>query len=94
MASIWGTGHESCGTWVADDSNQESRDHDVQWLLGYISAYNRFALTLDKDVAKGTIDGQGLIAWVDKYCADHPLDQIEPVSNRLIDDLRQRSGAR
>jgi hypothetical protein len=93
MASIWGVGHESCGTWIADGSNGAFRDKDVQWILGYVSAYNRFVLAVDRDVTKGLVDGLGLIAWVDNYCTTHPLDQIEPAASRLIDELRRRSGA-
>jgi hypothetical protein len=61
--------------------------------MGYLSAYNRFVLTVDNDVSEG-IDVRGLISWIDNYCAGHPLDRVSSAAYELLQELQRRSGAR
>ena len=55
--------------------------------MGFLSAIN----TTDK--YNGIIvatDGFGYAAWVDRYCADHPLDTVYKASVSLINELVAR----
>jgi hypothetical protein len=90
---IKGAGAESCGTWVAEIGTNPGARENHQWVLGYVTAFNRFGLGTDADVSKGA-DPPGLIAWIDNYCRTHPLDTVETGAARLIDELQQRTGAR
>jgi hypothetical protein len=88
-----GEGIISCGTWITDRKNPALATTDNAWLLGFISAFNLYMLSIDEDVARGT-DKRGLIAWINNYCSVHPLDSLESASASLILELQRRSGAR
>jgi hypothetical protein len=47
-------------------------------------------LTTSRDVA----DVEKLFAWVDDYCAAHPLDSIARAAAGLIDSLRAKNQVR
>src|SRR5437660_1702779 len=81
---ILGAGGQSCGTWTAEQGG-DARFLYGQWLLGYISAFNRW-YAVDLNILQGT-DGNGLIAWMNNYCATHPLDAIETAAVHLIGEL-------
>jgi hypothetical protein len=52
---------------------------------GYITAYNEWAFQ-GPDVTGGT-DADGVFAWMDNYCALHPLDSVAVAIRRLITTL-------
>jgi hypothetical protein len=90
--TIIGAGVESCGTWTAE-THRSVGSLNHSWLLGYVTAFNRYWLSIDKNVAQGT-NAEGLIAWMDNYCQAHPLDNISKAADNLIDELLRTSGAR
>jgi hypothetical protein len=69
------------------------RIHRNGWVLGYISSFNGYALSVDDDVSSG-VDANGLISWVDNYCATHPLDTVSTAAFSLVMELRSRNNAR
>jgi len=87
--TIRGPGTVSCGTWTQD---RQSRGHlafqDSAWVSGYVTAVNNY-LWRGKDIAAG-IDASGLDAWVDNYCASHPLDSIANAAEALVAELHAR----
>lgn len=90
-----GEGTISCGRWISDRKNHSFPGFeatDVAWLLGFISAFNLYLLKADDDVARGT-DTAALTAWVDSYCAAHPLDSLESAAASPVMELQKRSGA-
>lgn len=88
--TLIGSGGVSCGAWTAAERTH-SNEGRRQWLLGWVSAYNFYQLQLDgADISKGT-DANGLFAWVDNFCAAHPLDQLATAAIRLVEALQQRS---
>jgi hypothetical protein len=87
-----GPGTASCGAWL-DTRDHVSRFDRESWVMGYITAYNRFALSADEDVAKG-VDAKGMFAWIDSFCANHPLEDVESASFALVLELRRRNGSR
>jgi hypothetical protein len=62
-------------------------------VLGFVTAFNQFGLSVDDDVGK-TSDGRGMLRWMDEYCARNPLDSIAAAASKLIAELQRRSGAR
>jgi hypothetical protein len=89
--------HNSCGEWIDQrkkDGNplypQETiYSNSVRgWLWGFYSGasiYGRRPLAI---VQPAAID-----AWVDKYCADHPLEDIDRAAVVLVDELAARAKA-
>jgi hypothetical protein len=59
-----------------------------QWVLAFISAHNPYE-GVTPDVMKG-IDANGVFAWMDNFCAAHPLDQIATATMALITELSNR----
>jgi hypothetical protein len=89
---VIGAGVESCGTWTnSERNNTNSFRHE--WVMGYVSSYNFYSLTVSSDVSQG-IDPNGLIAWITNYCTANPLNQIATATIHLIEELRRRTRAR
>lgn len=82
-----GQGGESCGTltrYVADN-----KDHGPYgaWLAGYLS---RAAIAQDRDILSVS-DFGGQLAWVDNWCANHPLDSVSQAARSLDIELIKRA---
>jgi hypothetical protein len=76
---VYGTGAASCGRWL------EMRRADNyyaygNWVLGYISAKSEHLRLKDSD-------SDAMAAWMDKYCAEHPLDTIQKGTVFLLKEL-------
>ena len=71
--TIIGTGLRSCGAWTTERKDFHSSVHLLfeQWVLGFIAgeAYQGATDPLDDT------DADGVWAWIDNYCAIHPLDK-------------------
>jgi hypothetical protein len=69
---VIGEGSASCGTWT------EARDRrsmpDESWVLGFLAGIG-FMGDDGADPLKG-IDGKGVAAWIDNYCASHPIETV------------------
>ena len=52
-----------------------------QWVLGFLSAVGD--VDPDRDPLRGT-DAQGVWAWADNYCRDHPTDTIIIASETFL----------
>jgi hypothetical protein len=76
----------SCGTWTA--ARKTSRDYFpmAAWVLGYLAG---IASSTGEDLMRG-IDSAAVDAWVDKYCAEHPLNKVSDAANVLADELIAR----
>jgi hypothetical protein len=61
-----------------------------QWITGWLDRAN---FNLDPDILKGE-DWLGVMARIDKYCADHPLDKLYTAANALVVELTSRHSAR
>jgi len=91
--TIHGQGTVSCGVWkqarLTDRWYPESG-----WVLGYLTAYNEYHWTKTDDIASGT-DSDGIAAWIDGYCAVHPLNTIAQAARQLIVvfQVRQMGGS-
>ena len=77
---VLGHGLTSCSAWTqAHSTNAPERLNMEDWVAGYLSNFN--SLTNDPDVPDflKDEDWNGLIAWIDTYCAAHSLDSLENV---------------
>jgi len=74
--TIKGAGAGSCGTWVEDRrAAPRSAELDLSWVLGFLSGIG-FMGAVGDDPLNG-VDADGVRAWIDNYCAAHPLINIE-----------------
>jgi hypothetical protein len=86
---VHGPGASSCGTWTKD-RRENNWYSDSGWVLGFVSAFNRFSWSVTPDVAQST-DSDGINAWVDRYCELHPTSQISDATARLVTVLTVRA---
>ena len=89
----FGAGADTCATWSrhAKDGSWDvfAKFEDHQWLLGFLSARNIYGGGWD--FLKHT-DSQAVIAWMDNYCLQHPLDYVDEATAALIKELTRRAG--
>ncbi len=88
--NVLGAGTKSCGKWM------EARKDDsweslilINWVWGFVTSYNRYVHKGGVGV-EGNIDNEGLMAWVDQYCRDNPLENVANASQALIYKLNSR----
>ena len=104
---VTGNGADSCATWTKTQTNRPeivSSENkysnlspgvswdayaEIQWAAGFISAYNYYQ-SETPDISAGT-DENGKLAWIDAYCANHPLDNVGQATIALITELSQRA---
>ncbi len=89
----YGAGTVSCGEWLKyrkEDSHISNQYQ--QWVLGFITAYNAHVYD-GLNVAEG-VNAEGISAWTDKYCREHPLDDLYIATHRLILELESRQRAK
>jgi hypothetical protein len=84
---IYGVGLKSCGFWSSVPKGTIPRQQLSNWVLGFVSAYNYYSAE-GRDVTSD--DGSAFIAWMDRYCRDHPQDVVADAAYRLVDELAGR----
>ena len=92
---VRGAGQETCAKWLRERSNwiTGSSHSYLNWILGFIAAYNDFVHTQEPASNAGIdvgVENDPLISWIDQYCRAHPQDAIYAVSTALINDLKKR----
>jgi len=86
---VYGEGNSSCGKWLVDRKpSAESRDPYVwfkmyDWVLGWLSAAGYYGAPR----SLRQIDYDGGVAWLDKYCREHPHKIIQEAAASLVDEL-------
>ena len=83
--SAWllGSGAISCGKWVEDRDNKHLRAQRMQWLLGYVSAYNWFQSAHQAKLS----DGAAALTFVDRYCYANTQHTIAAAAAALVEEL-------
>lgn len=83
-------GQLSCGAWPdAEPYNSADKAMFLNWVLGYLSHASK-SRGVDL-LAK--VDQPSVSAWMDRYCSEHPLDDIPTAAGRLETELVMRSQA-
>jgi hypothetical protein len=85
---IMGAGAASCGAW-SKPRDIDDKSKNTQWLLGFLSGIND--ANSGPDFLSHT-DADGVIAWVDNYCRQHPLDHIVEAASKLATELDKAVG--
>ncbi len=89
--TVMGLGNASCGTWIQARKSGNSVGYE-SWVMGYLTAYNQF--TEHGDDVTAQTDHAGVLAAIDKHCADNPLETINQVSQMALADLMDRLSAK
>jgi hypothetical protein len=93
---VLGDGNTSCGTCTRDRTggavfDRASANFHLAWVLGFLSGMNYHHATRQKvgNITRGT-DIDGLFAWIDNYCKQHPLDTIANATEALYGALLEK----
>ena len=90
---VLGAGSRPCGSWLQLRTQANPESAVLQsWVLGYITSVNANVLTVSQDVADGSTP-DALYAWIDSYCAAHPLDSLARGTANLLESLRAKNKA-
>ena len=85
----YGFGNQRCSEWIESRVRNDANTVKMTaWILGFISAYNRY-LHKGIDVAGG-LDAEGIHAAIDKHCKNRPFDSLSFATNALIERLRNQ----
>jgi len=81
---VLGVGTLSCEVWTKDRTDRSSESHFINgaWVQGYLTAVNVFG-DGPSHIAKGT-DADGIMAWIDSYCAQHPAESLTVAAKALV----------
>jgi hypothetical protein len=79
--TIYGAGTNTCVSWTESRTNQ-SWYTAGQWVLGFVSAVNHYA-----PAAPVKTDARAMADWIDKYCLQHPDDDVADAAAELVDFL-------
>lgn len=81
--------HDSCGDWTLNRANRGTRTQALEgWVLGFVTGANFYGSGDGKTGAD--TNSTGMLAWVDRYCAENPLDDIVEASVKLVIELKKR----
>jgi len=82
-ATIIGAGPDSCEIWTADhQAERVDWVGDVEWVLGFLSGIGIGSSGVF-DPLNG-LEASAVVAWMDSYCLDHPLEQITDAGQAFV----------
>jgi hypothetical protein len=82
----FGAGNVGCGTYI-EDRQKSSPGADIQYVQfaqGFLSAYNLYG---SQKALESVPRGPTVLAYLDKHCREHPLDDVMSGITSLIGDL-------
>ena len=93
--NVWGIGNDSCGSWTQDRQQQAKTVDSTAlagvrkaWMEGYLTAKAEDRPLLSKGATQ--TDTDGMAAWIDNYCAAHPLDTLFDATEELAITLAKQ----
>ena len=78
-------GNTDCGTWI-----NQKRAVDRFWVSGYISGINAVRSTEKNDILKKIQSGEQVYLYIDNYCRDNPLKEVQNALNSLWLELEKK----
>jgi hypothetical protein len=87
LPTTFGDGVLSCATWTlikAGGELTEERLKAIEWLEGFVSGANAASRT---NYIRTPYGINNLIAWMDKYCQEHPSVNIGNAATTMIDEM-------
>jgi hypothetical protein len=86
---VIGIGNRSCGSWIADRKEAGFPALvDLAWVEGFLTAMDHENGKVNASIHK--TDADGIAAWVDNYCAAHPLNDLSRASEELAISLSNK----
>ena len=81
----------SCEVWTKNraDKSNDRNFINVAWIQGYLTAVNVFG-DGPSHLAKGT-DAEGIMTWIDNYCAQHPGHSQTVAPKALVNELTEKA---
>lgn len=79
---ILGAGTSSCGKWIEDRKDPTKWYQEAQWVHGFYSGLTGYSGAIYREV-----DSPSILAYLDKYCAENPLDRIGRAAEHLMIEL-------
>lgn len=69
---IYGAGRASCGVWLAERGKSDHGQSElmISWVLGFMTAMEADGTT------HASTDKPAVVAFLDMYCKEHPLEQF------------------
>ena len=100
---VRGDGYHSCGAWTAAQAHrpyigpgkrpvtiaQLERETQIAWVNGFITAFDYYAS--ESGGVGNSSDLNGILVWIDNYCATQPLDNITTATIALVSELSKRT---
>ncbi len=77
----YGSGTDSCGTWVEDRKTTSGWYQSGQWVNGFISAAGYYGINFKES------DVNALLVFMDNYCKNNPLDKVSDGAKALAKAL-------
>jgi hypothetical protein len=91
---VRGPGAQSCQIWSENRAGGNVAEATAMqaWVDGFVSAMNVVSAVNGRgpDIAGGAGDA-GFFAWIDAYCAKHPLDHLSVATVALLQELDRRN---
>ena len=78
----YGVGMSTCGTYI-ENRRLPNKYYDLEvasWFYGFVSGHNLYRGTPQ---AKGSIDENSVLVYLDKYCREHPLASVAVGADEL-----------
>lgn len=80
---IYGLGLDSCGKWTQEHrAESDWANAQSSWLTGWVSG-----IGYATNGRLRHVDGAGIVAFVDSYCAAHPLERVADAAKALVGEL-------
>jgi hypothetical protein len=86
---------QSCGAWTNEIRGTTKRAQLEAWVLGFLSGWGETissapeSLVVARDPLANTTTA-AVIAWMNNYCAQHPLDVLTEATRHLMDEILRR----
>jgi len=94
---VWGTGNDSCATFVQERARSSLRfTAEMNWIAGSTTqanaewSFNLATKGIKSDLFKD-LDNLALEAWLADYCKEHPLNNLNSAALALQKHLFERA---
>ena len=81
----YGSGVNSCGSWVKWRETTSGWHQGGQWVQGFVSAAGYYGKDLDD------VDSDAMLLFMDSYCQSNPLNLVSDGAKSLVEKLKTKS---
>ncbi|QNK69182.1 hypothetical protein [Variovorax sp. PAMC26660] len=85
-ATFNGVGVETCGAYLKVRRTSSTVEDAIfgQWVMGYVAAYNLYS---NQPAVTDLPTTSTVVAYLDKFCRDNPLDSVASGAMSMLADL-------